>query len=371
MTKVQAQMILLAATGREDLEGALGWIASDYPLVTGARPDVLLQALATLAPASRDGKRAMQLIARCQTRSDLDSAAMLFRADTIAPARRFRAALERVRHHSPGQRLASINDTAVIAAQKDDPFTMTALCAVAGLSYSDLSERASGLPADPEAQWTNPAVRTAFAEIDAIVRGQVPATLPGTVPVGPIDLMPGLGAAGATPGWASIEGQFSNGVPYEVLLAQRLAGGTWLAHRNATSSLVNHHVADRLCDALDRRGVDYRRSTLVGGGIVPSAVQALAGSDRQVGLVALDRGKKPVGAVVFASARDSGTASKSAARIRAMTRDPAVPISLILTGRGWSVRNETAALAVDFGGRLYSETGINDLADVLARSAAG
>jgi hypothetical protein len=369
VTKSQAHATLLAATRREDLESALAWIASDYPLTTGTRSDIVLQALATLAPDSEDGRHALQLMARRQTRSDLDSAAILFRSETIAPAGRFRAALQSVRHHSPGQSLANVNDTAVIAAQKDDPFTMTAICAVAGMSYSDLTERASGLPADPAGQWSNTAVRAAFVVIDATIQGKVPVTLPGTIPVGPIDLMPALGAAGATPGWPAVEAEFSGGVPYEVLLAQRVAGGTWLAHRNATTGLLNHKVADELCNALEARSVDYRRSTLVGGDIMPSAIQKLARSDKQVGLVALDRAGKPVAAVVFASARDSGTASKSAARLRDMTRDPAVPISLALTGLGWSARNETAALAVDFGGRLYSELGLDALADVLERMA--
>lgn len=369
MIKGEARAILLAATAREDLESAIQWLASDYPLTTGSRPDTVLQALCTLAPDSPDGKRALQVMARRQTRSDLDSAAILFRADTISPAARFRAAMERVRHHSPQKSLASINETAVIAAQNDDQFTMVALCAVAGMSYSDLTERAVGLPTNPVTHWSNSAVRTAFGVIDAVVRGAVPTTLPDTIPVGPIDLMPGLGGPDAGPGWARVDAQFSNGVPYEVLLAQRAAGGTWLAHRNSTTGVLNNTVADELCAALDDRGVDYRRSTLVGGNVVPSVVQRLASSDRQVGLVALDPGSRPVGAVVFASARDSGTASKSAARIRDMARDPAVPISLVLTGLGWSARNETAALAVDFGGRLYSEHGLGHLADALSHLA--
>lgn len=369
MTRGEAQAVLLAATGRTALTDALAWIASDYSLTAGFRPGSVLQALATLNPDTQDGKRALQLMARRQTRSELNSAAILFRSNTIAPAGCFRAALERVRYHSPGRCLANINDTAVIAAQREDPFSITALCAVAGVSYSDLTERAEGMPADPEGQWSNTAVRSAFAVLDAIVRGLVPTTLADTVPVGPIDLMPALGAIGTHPGWDSVEAQYLAGVPYEVLLAQRVAGGTWLAHRNATSGLLNVHVADQLCAALDELGVGYRRSSQVGGDIKPSAIQGLAGSDKQVGLVILDRAGSPVGAVVFASARDSGTASKSAARLRAMTRDPAVPITLVLTGCGWSVRNETAALAVEFGGRLYSELGLDELADTLAGQA--
>lgn len=363
----KARQVLLEATGREELAEALAWIASDYPFQPGSDPHLVLRALATLALDTPDGRRALQLMARRQSRSDLDSAAVLFRPDLITPASRFRHALERLAYHSPGHRLFNVNASALIAAQREEPFTISALCAVAGLSYGDLAERVAGLPGEPTGHWSTGLLRSAFAVIDEIVTGKVGAPLPNTMPTGPLDLMPGLGQLDTTvTGWAAIETEFTGGVPYEVLLAQRAAGGTWLAHRNATSGMLNHQVATTLCDALAARGVAFRRSTLVGGDDAPSAIQDLARRDKQIGVVALDPGGRAAAGVVFASARDSGTASKSAARLRAMKRDSGLPIALVLTGRGWSARNETADLVLDFGGLVYTELGLEALADELA-----
>ena len=69
----------------------------------------------------------------------------------------------------------------------------------------------------------------------------------------------------------------------------------------------------------------------------------------------MDRAEHAVFGVIFASARDSGTASKSASRLRAMKRASGLPIAVIVAGPGWAARNETAALAKDFEGMLYSE----------------
>jgi hypothetical protein len=308
------------------------------------------------------------LLARQLSRSDLDSAAVLFRTDLITQPARFRAALERLAAHSPERRLARVNASALIAAQREDAFTIETLCAVAGLSYGDLNERVADLPAAPGMSWAASQLRAAFSLIDDIVNARVSPPLPDTVPTGPLELMPGLGFHQGS-GWGAIEAQLDGGVPYEVLLAQRAAGGTWLAHRNATSGLLNHQVAHLLAAQLDDREVTYHLSTLVGGAIPPSTIQRLASSDKQIGLVSVDQAGRAVAAVVFASARDSGTASKSAARLRAMRRDPDLPVALVLTGRGWSARNETAELAIDFGGRVYSELSLDALANEIARLA--
>lgn len=184
---------MLAATGCEELAEALAWIASDYSLRPGSDPHLVLRALATLAPDSPDGRRALQLMARRLSRSNLDSAAVLFRPDLIAPASRFRHALERLAHHSPGHRLGNVNASALIAAQREEPFTISALCAAAGLSFGDLTERVVGLPGEPGGPWSTGQLRSAFAAIDEIVTGRVTSTLPDTMPTGPLDLMPGLG----------------------------------------------------------------------------------------------------------------------------------------------------------------------------------
>lgn len=370
VTLDEAREILTAATGCEELSEAFAWISSNYALKVGTDSRLVLRALTRVATGSPDGRHAVQSLARQLSRSSLDSATILFRPDLIAPASRFRVALDRLAYHSPSHRLASVNASALIAAQRDEPFTIVALCSAAGLSYGDLTERVAGLPGDPSGPWSTGQLRAAFALFDDVVRDQVTTSLPDTIPVRPFDLISGLGRSeGDASGWAAIEAEFTHGVPYEVLLAQRAAGGTWLAHRNATSSMLNHHVAAQVCNALVASRVPFRRSSLVGGDEPPSAIQALAKSDKQIGVVVLNPGGDPAAAVVFASARDSGTASKSAARLRAMKRDPELPIALVLTGRGWSARNETADLALDFGGRIYSELGLDDLAAELSALA--
>jgi hypothetical protein len=194
--------------------------------------------------------------------------------------------------------------------------------------------------------------------IDDVVMDRVATTLPGTIPTRALDLMPTVVGAVAPGGWATIEARVSVGVPYEVLLAQRAAGGTWLAHRNATSGLLSHRIADQLCEALDEVGIDYRRSTSVGGSTPPGEIQAMTNSDKQVGLVVRDKGGRAAYAIAFASARDSGTARKSVASLSAMKRDRKVPMAAVLSGPGWSHRNETADLAVAFDGRLFSDTAL-------------
>ena len=56
--------------------------------------------------------------------------------------------------------------------------------------------------------------------------------------------------------------------------------------------------------------------------------------------------------MIFSSARDGGTASKNAGRLRAMKRAPGLPVAVVVAVPGWTVRNETADLAADFGGYL-------------------
>lgn len=373
MSPGEAAATVLGATGRGAVAEAVTWIANGLTLTPDTDLHCLLRALAVLNPGDPDGAKALQVITRRVTRSELDSAAILFKAESIVPASAFREALDLLARHSPEKRLRNINASAVIAAQRDNPFVIHALCAVAGLSYSDLTERVPGLPGDPSAPWGPAQARSAFALIDEITSGRVTTRLPNTIPTRPLDLMPSVVGPRSVTGWEAVELQATQGVPYEVLLAQRAAGGTWLAHRNLTSGLLNHRIADELVRELDAEGLEYRRSTLVGGTHAPGLIQDLARSDKQVGVVILNKRAGGVYAVVFASARDSGTASKSAARLRMMKHDPKIPLAIVLSGPGWAARNETADLALAFGGRLFSDMGIialvRDVKAILGESA--
>jgi hypothetical protein len=354
---------MLAATARTTIEDAATWIAAGLTLTASTNLNTLLQALVVLQPVEPDGGKALMLMARRVSRSELDSAAVLFKPEAIVPASAFRAALSAIVAASPSKTLRNINTSAVIAAQRGNPFVIQTLCAVAGLSYGDLVERVPGLPGDPTSPWTPTQVRAAFAVIDDVVMDRVATTLPGTVPTRALDLMPRVAGTVNSGGWESIEARISGGVPYEVLLAQRVAGGTWLAHRNATSGLLSHRIADQLCQALEVAGIEYRRSTSVGGSTAPGEIQAMTKSDKQVAVVVRDKAGHAAYAIAFASARDSGTARKSVASLCAMTRDLKLPMAAVLSGPGWSHRNETADLAMAFDGRLFSDAALNELVD--------
>lgn len=309
-------------------------------------------------------ERALRRLARVVAASDLDSAAVLFEPETIIPASRFRETLARLAARCSGGTLGSITASSVIAAQRDDPFTIEALCVVAGLSYKELTERVEDLPAKAKGPFGPSQVRRAFGTLAAIVSGETTTDLAGTVPAHPLELMSRVGLGRS--GWEAIEKQRVGGVPYEILLAQRAAGGAWLAHRNRTSGKLTLLLADRLCRELDARGVSYQRSTGIGGDITPSRMAELSGADKQLGLLVLGEKDEAAFGVIFSSARDSGTASKNASRLRAMRRPASLPVAVVVAGPGWAARNETANLAKEFAGRLYSERAIEKLADEIA-----
>jgi len=360
------QKTLLQATGQASLEDAVSWIADNHSLERGKDMEDLLRALVAHGTAASDYRQALRRLAREVSRSSLDSATVLFRPDLIAPASRFRRALDSLAAKCPSKTIDSINASAIIAAQRENSATIETLCAVSGLSYSELQTRLPGLPSQASGPWTPTQIRAVFAELDALVSGSVRVALPGAIPARAIELADISGSNG----WAKVQEMAADGVAYETLLAQRANGGSWLAHRNRTSGELASVLAGRLCVALDREGIRYRRSTSVGGDTPPKEIADLSGCDKQVALVVLNHADEATAAVIFSSARDSGTASKNASRLRAMGRPPEFPVSVVLAGPGWSERNETAELAADFHGRIYSERALDKLVASMNGSAA-
>jgi hypothetical protein len=364
--EVVSQDVILDATGQTSLDAAISWISDDHPLERNTDMRLLLRALLAHAGDHVRALDARRRLARALARSELDSAAILFKPDTIVPAERFRKTLLRLAKKCSDNSLAKITSSAVIAAQREDAFTIETLCAVAGLSYNELSARVQSLPARPRSRWTPSQIRRAFEVVDDLVRGAVKTDLPGAVPARALELMASTGAD--TDGWDGVEKYRADGVPYEVLLAQRTAGGAWLAHRNRTSGKFAPLLADRLCQELAARDIDFRRSAVLGGDVAPTRMSELSGCDKQIGLLALGKSEAPAYGVIFSTARDSGTASKNVGRLRAMRRSAGLPIAIVVAGPGWAVRNETADLAAHFEGRLYSERALGVLADDIART---
>jgi hypothetical protein len=354
----KADAVLLAATGTPSVADAVSWLADGHPIEAGSDLHAVLRALVLQKP-SADYERATRRIARIVAASHLDTAAVLFDRQAIVPAARFAQALSGLAAKCHGGNLDQISASALISAQREDSFTLEALAAVAGLSYNELADRVDSLPSAPTGPFMPSQIRAAFATLDGIVKGILSTDWPDAVSARPLELMPGIGLGRS--GWDAIEDMRANGVPYEVLLAQRVAGGSWLAHRNRTSSKLATMLAAELCRELDRNNVPYRRSTALGGDRTGREIAELSGCDKQLGLLILDPDERAAFGVIFSVARDSGTASKNASRLRAMKRSPTLRIALMVAGPGWAARNETADLAVHFGGYLYSDSAIQIL----------
>jgi hypothetical protein len=333
-------------------------------------PDVsqqqLLRALAALAD-ERGADDALRALARRAAASNFNSAAVLLKTNLLIRPEQFDAALKAIVRHCPDRKLENVTDEALIAAQRDDQLTIEAMCLLAGLTYTDLRARIDGLPPDSGARWEPTQVRAAFKEIDRVVRRSVSVGLSGAVGVGPIEVI--IHDLDGDAAWELLGRQQRNGVSLGTLLAQRAAGGTWLAHRNRTSSQITAPLADTLCGLLDDRGVAYRRSAAIGGDTPATELQKLTNCDKTVTLAAIDETDQAVFGVIFTAANDGGTANANAGKLRGMRRDPALPIAIVAIGPGWAQRTETGDLASAFDGRLYTDRTIADLSDEIRQIA--
>lgn len=328
-------------------------------------PRALLRALVEY-DGEGDVRAARERIVRSLAISNLDTASVLFALEEIRPPAQFRRALDALAWKSPTKRLDGLTAASVMAAQRAEPAVMPTLCAVAGFNWNRLDDWTDvALPTEGEERWSLKQVEAALEVIDARVEGTETTPLASAEPLRALEL---LSDVTGRSGWAAVEQMRTGGVPYEVLLAQREAGGAWLSHRNRTSNRVANVLADELCDRLEDAGVDFLRSRRLGGSVISSEIERLGGGSRSVGLVVRNGQRTPVAAVAFSVARDGGTARSSGSRLLKL-RDASLPVLLLLAGPGWADRNETADLAEAFDGEIYTDEHLDELANELARRA--
>ena len=117
-------------------------------------------------------------------------------------------------------------------------------------------------------------------------------------------------------------------------------------------------IEEQLTDA----EVEFLWSTRFGGGATGAQLDAFVpGAGPQLAFVVLDAASEPVGVISISVAQDGGSASKSGNKMRDFVRACPLPVHCVVAGLGWADRNETAELARDLGGRLYSERSIENL----------
>ncbi|MBX7270045.1 hypothetical protein KIF24_31170 [Micromonospora sp. Llam7] len=384
----EAEGHVKALTRRVTIKDALAWLNEDRGIERPVDLPKLLQALLALEEQTPDPElrslagRVSRQVCRTEIRSDLDPSQELLGLDDVIRPAQYRAALDALAARTAQRSLADVTLSAVIAAQEDDPNVVTALCAAAGLAHRDLRARVRGssLPGELRGKWKNHQLKAVFEVIDAVISGRVSASSPAAQPARPVEhLLPELDEPPASTvarprGWALVEQMRTQGVPYEVLLAQRAVGGAWVAHRNSTGSILQAAITTTLCRLLDERGVTHHRlklnaasrALLEKAGANPAA--DADGGKREGGQLAILIDTAEVThAVAISVARDGGTARKSGGRLAALPTRLGIDCTVVLVGPGWAQRNETSELARPFQGRIYTERTLAELADALQK----
>lgn len=317
----------------------------------------------------RGADAALRTAVRSALRSTLDTSADLVLTDAIVPPSRYQAALANVADRTPSRTLAEITSGAVMAAQAADSLVMETLGLVAGLSWRDLQARSQSrgvsLPSDSQGAWSPSQVLGAFQIVDEIVRAKAEPQLDGAVAARPIELL-----LGDVCGWDAIEAMRNDGVAYGTLLAQRDVGSAWSAHRNRSNNELSKLMVRRVLSALDDNGVDYW-STEGHEPVAKSFIGEMAGvkgrPPGQLSVVTRRADGSPGLAILVATARDGGTARKTAATLLQIPKKIAVPAVVTLFGTGWADRGESDDLVRAYGGRLYTEHTLDGLASLAAR----
>lgn len=372
-TECSPEQVLLCATRQADVNQAINYIAEGLYLDARFDHPQVLRALCALAPVSGStGLAAVRRLAREVAHSKLNTAAVLLKPGLITPPSEYRGALDVLAAKSASRSLGDgITYRTVLAAQRVNSHVIPTLAAIAGLSWSDLVQRA-GLthPRSADGPWTPEAARLAFDVIEDIVLDRVRADISDGFPSRPIELLgdPDIGVSGRC-GWAVVEEFRTRGVPYEVLLAQRIEGGAWRTHRDRTGGKYSHVLADELCVLLDRAGVKYLRAKNCGGALSAAQIEEnVGGGGDQVALIVLNEREQPTDVLAISVANDGGSAAKSGARLAKLPDRVNVPVSALVAGLGWAARNETADLALALSGRLFSDANMPSLVHTFMRS---
>jgi hypothetical protein len=351
--------LVVSATGRHSLHDALAWLAEDHPLPLSTNWSDLLRALVRVIGDGRLDSRALRRVVREVSASNVDTSKVIFDATNVPHAEDFGRALQQLLSRSTDGTFGGLTPRGILRAQYAEVLAIETLCLAAGVAYADACEwfRRGG------ADWKVDQVEALLTYLTQLVDGQVESPIADSVPARAIEFLEGNGE-----GWALADRLQTSGVPYEILLAQRAVGGVWLAHKNKTSSFANMAAAELLCAELAHRGVEFRRSTIVGGSSKQKDLQDLAKiPDKRVGVVTLS-GERVTFAVAFSAARDGGTARANGDGLLQIPETD-LPFAVVLTGQGWAQRQETDRLARRFAGRLFTERSIKDLVGCIEQAA--
>lgn len=359
MSGSDADAVLFAHTGRSTRTDALAWIAEARPWkMPPSHP--LLQVL--LSDEFTDIARAAEALRRVSRElllTDIDTSVSLFAKGDILTPEECDAIVAALVAHSPTGTLSGVGPAALVSVLDTHPQTVLVYLQIAGISWNEARRRSRvSLPSQHDGLWRSPQLR----EIVALVHG---AITDGKRP--PIENL----HTPSDEAWATADRAAVHGVSYGTLIAQRIGGGSWIAHQTRTANAARRHVTEAIATALDAHGLHYA-TTLSGHthALTRRRLSRLAARPGaavgQLSFVVRDDHAEPVAAILVAVAQDGGTARKTGATLLRTPTRLKVPAYLVVAGPGWAERSESDDLIRAFNGNVFTDTTIPLLASTLA-----
>lgn len=147
-----------------------------------------------------------------------------------------------------------------------------------------------------------------------------------------------LNKADTRAGLASVESLATLGVPYSVLLYERLLGRPFAAHRDSVSELVGDVVENAIEDVLSRSGITFRKT---------KRAEKLPGFDQAPDFV-IPNEFNPSVVIEAKLTEDDGTARDKVTRVQHLgelsmqghAAQPRFEVVACIVGRGFKVRRE-------------------------------
>ena len=183
----------------------------------------------------------------------------------------------------------------------------------------------------------------------------VPEKSPGTVHR--------LEKADTAAGLLSVRSSADLGIPYSVLLYERLLGRPFAGHRDSISELVGDIVENAIEDALSRAGISYRKT---------KRAERLDGFDQAPDFV-IPNEFNPQVVIEAKLTEDDGTARDKVTRVQhlgSLSRDgqpqgrPRFEVVACIAGRGFGVRREDMKkLLLSTRGKVFTLQNMRELVD--------
>jgi hypothetical protein len=168
-------------------------------------------------------------------------------------------------------------------------------------------------------------------------------------------------------GWKTVREFAKRGVPFDVLLHQRLYGGAFNQLLNATSSKRGNKLEDAVQAILDGHEIPYVRT----GSGNPGGIQEQFDISVRPApdFVVHDRDNRPRALLECKATNDGGTARDKASRFEGLraeaTRLGGIPVFAVLSGLGWRrVKDALGPVVRDTEGRVFSPFTLSQLVTV-------